>query len=245
VRVPLEDLVAADCRNARRVGPSGPQRNLDGVAPARGGVVQVDVGEVGDPAVHGAGVMGGALGGRELVEGAHGGERQFGVVFRDGEGPVVVDEVEEAPAAGGLGCGSCGDRCGEGEVDDGDGDAGRSERRGGVGVWVDEELRDGGGARFDEAAHAGAGLVKGLEERGAVGLGRRRRWRRHGCRRVDRVRCCCVERRKLKPGRVDEGGVGEPWTWRLLIQSPSSVTSSPPNPSTQPSTLSTAMASGE
>jgi len=61
----------------------------------------------------------GALGGGELVEGAHGGERQRGVLLGDAEGPVVVDQVEEAPAAGGLGGGEGRE---EGEVDDGNGD---------------------------------------------------------------------------------------------------------------------------
>lgn len=171
VRVPLEDLVAAGGRGARRVGPIGPKRDLDGVAPARGGgPVQVDVGKVGDPAGHGAAVVRGALGGRELVEGAHGGERPRGVVLgdADAEGLVVVDEVEEAPAAGGLGCGGGGEGRGEGEVDDGDGDARGREGRGGVGVRVDEERGDGGDAGLDEAAHTRARLVEGLEERGAV-----------------------------------------------------------------------------
>ena len=128
VRVPLEGLVAADGRDARRVGPLGPERYLDGVAPARGGgPEQVDVRGVGDPAGHGAAVVRGALGGGELVEGAHGGERPRGVLLGDAEGPVVVDQVEEAPAAGGLGGG---EGRGEGEVDDGNGDPGaRGARR--------------------------------------------------------------------------------------------------------------------
>ena len=143
MRVPLEDLVAADCRDARRVGPIGPERDLDGVTPARGGgPVQVDVGRVGDPTGHGAAVVRGALGGRELVEGAHGGERPRGVVLGDAEGLVVVDEVEEAPAAGGLGGGRRGEGRGEGEVDDGDGGARRRKGRGGVGVRMDEERGD-------------------------------------------------------------------------------------------------------
>ena len=68
-----------------------------------------------------------ALGGGELVEGAHGGERQRGVLLGDAEGPVVVDQVEEAPATGGLGGG---EGRGEGEVDDGNGDPGVRRRRG-------------------------------------------------------------------------------------------------------------------
>jgi hypothetical protein len=43
----------------------------------------------------------------------------------------------------------------------------------GVGVRVHEDRGDGGDAGLDEAADARAGLVEGLEKRGAVGLGRR------------------------------------------------------------------------
>lgn len=95
----------------------------NGVALARGGgPEQIDVGEVRDPASHGVAVVRGALGGRELIERAHGDERLRGVVLWDGEGLVVADEVEEAPAAGGFGGGG-GDGRGEGEVDGRDGDA--------------------------------------------------------------------------------------------------------------------------
>jgi hypothetical protein len=231
VRVPLEGLVAADGRDARRVGPLGPERYPDGVSPARGGgLEQVDVGGVGDPAGHGAAVVRGALGGGELVEGAHGGERPRGVVLGDAEGLVVVDEVEEAPAAGGLGgCGG-GEGRGEGEVDDGDGDARGREGRGGVGVRVHEERGDGGDAGLDEAADARAGLVEGLEERGAVGLGRRSGGRRRHGRAAEAlgVGLRGVEGKALTwPGGVDGAWGGGPLARRVLILSPSSVSSSP------------------
>jgi hypothetical protein len=175
VRVPARDVVEAGMRHPNRVAPVGPETDPDGVAPARGGgAVQVDVGVVFDPAAgRVAAVVRGALGCRELVEGAHRGDRPRGVVVRDGERLVVVDEVEEAPVSGGLGRGGGGDRGGKGEVNDWDGYTGRSERSGGVGIRVDEEFRDGGDTGLDEATHAGPGLVEGLHERGAVG----RYWR--------------------------------------------------------------------
>jgi len=73
-----------------------------------------------------------------------------------------------------------GERRGEGEVDDGDGDAGWSEGDGGVGVGVAEDVRDGGDAGLDEAADAGACLVEGLDEGGAVRCRRGGGGGRHG-----------------------------------------------------------------
>jgi hypothetical protein len=185
--LPLEHLGAAGGRDP--VGEVrvavGAQQDLDGVAPAgRGGVVQVDVGGVVDPAVHGAAVVRRALVGGEFVEGAHRREGALGVVVVGGgggrgEGVVVVDEVEEAPGAGGRRGGRRGEVGREGEVYDGDGNAGRGERDGGVGVRVAEELRDGRDARLHEASHARAGVVEGLEELGAAGRGRREGGGRH------------------------------------------------------------------
>ena len=179
VRVPADDLGAARRRDAPRVGARGPERDLDGVAPARGaGPVQVEVGEVVHPAVHGAAVVRGALRGGELVEGARGGEEPVGEA--GGDEVVVVDEVEETPLARRPRRGLGGERRGEGEVDDGDGDAGWSERDGGVGVGVAEDVRDGGDTGLDEAADAGACLVEGLDEGGAVRCRRGGGGGRHG-----------------------------------------------------------------
>ncbi|CAO2161346.1 unnamed protein product [Urochloa humidicola] len=166
-----------DARSGRRLG----QHHLDRVAPARRRrVVEVEVGGVVHPAVDRSAVVGRPLGGRELVEGAHRGEGARGVVVV--VGGVVVDEVEEAPSAGGVGGsgGGCGE--GEGEVDDGDGGDGRGVRDGGVGVRVAEDVRDGGDAGLHEPAHARAGLLEGPEELRAIGSrrreggGRHRRW---------------------------------------------------------------------
>ena len=188
--LPLEHLGAADGRDpVGEVGAAvGAQQDLDGVAPAgRGGVVQVDVGGVVDPACSAA-VVRRALGGGELVEGAHRREGARGVVVGGGgsgrgrgrgERVVVVDEVEEAPGAGGRRGGGGGEVGREGEVHDGDGGARRGERDGAVWVRVAEELRDGGDARLHEASHARAVVVEGLEELGAAGRGRREGGGRH------------------------------------------------------------------
>ena len=126
VRIPLDGLVAADGWDARRPpGRASRARTLSGWcrASSRRGPETGRRWRSRRPRR----AWRGALGGGELVEGAHGGERQRGVLLGDGEGPVVVDQVEEAPAAGGLGGG---EGRGEGEVDDGNGDPGARRRRG-------------------------------------------------------------------------------------------------------------------
>ena len=126
VRIPLDGLVAADGWDARRPpGRASRARTLSGWcrASSRRGPETGRRWRSRRPRR----AWRGALGGGELVEGAHGGERPRGVLLGDAEGPVVVDQVEEAPAAGGLGGG---EGRGEGEVDDGNGDPGARRRRG-------------------------------------------------------------------------------------------------------------------
>ena len=224
MRIPLDGLVAADGWDARRPpGRASRARTLSGWcrASSRRGPETGRRWRSRRPRR----AWRGALGGGELVEGAHGGERQRGVLLGDAEGPVVVDEVEEAPAAGGLGGsgGGGGEGRGEGEVDDGDGDARGREGRGGVGVRVHEDRGDGGDAGLDEAADARAGLVEGLEERGAVGLGRRSGGGRHG-----RAAVALGAAWSGVEGKgANLSARGGPWARRVVILPPSSVSSSP------------------
>lgn len=92
-------------------------------------------------------------------------------------GQVVVNKAEEAPTVSGLDQGSGGEGCREGLVDGGHGDA---QGHGGLGIQMDEEHRNVGDTGVHEAMDASAGLVEGLEERGAIRLGHRRRGGRHG-----------------------------------------------------------------